>query len=134
MLIRIRHAFPLLIAMLLIFMIGCMPMGGGELDITKMSPKQKVTMMYGTYNSQYNLYMRDTGFTLDSTGKFVQTSFPVLDEDKTNILQEKRKILTQVYPLISLYGATVSRGEPISIDIEQQIFLALDALILLIPE
>jgi len=130
--LKIKHNI-LLVVMLLFLVVSCMPINGTS-DITNMSPKQKITLMYGTYNSQYLSYMQDTGYTIDSAGKFVQTSFPVLNEDTMNILREKRKILTQVYPLIGLYGATVSRGEPISTDIEQQIFMTLDELILLIPK
>jgi hypothetical protein len=123
----------LLLAFILLLFQGCVGSDGAK-PLSEMTSKEKVIVMYGTYNSQYNDYMRVMGYTKDDIGTWRQTSQPVLTASQLNILQKKKAILKQVYPLMSLYGSYVESGRVPSPQVEREVFQLLDSLALLAPD
>ena len=124
--------FLLLLAFCFLFS-GC-ALQGGSTDISKMTGQQKATFMMGAYNSQFGEYMRMTGYIAKDDGTWEKISNPVLSDDQKKALNKKRDILTQVYPLISLYTTAISTGQTVSLETEQQIFILLDSLVTLVPD
>lgn len=119
-----------LAVLLLLVLASC----AGIQNPAEMSPKQKLTMAYGTYNSQYTMYMTDTGYVLNVDGKWEKVNDPVLSEDKKVILREKKKILTALHPLIKVYDSMVAGITPMSVQTEAEMFALIDQLALLVPD
>jgi len=99
-----------------------------------MSPKKQLTMSYGIYNSQYASYMTDTGYVLNDSGEWEKVKNPVLTEDQKDLLRQKKKILTQMYPLLKVYDSMVVGTTPFSAKTEQELLNLIDQLAKLIPE
>jgi hypothetical protein len=109
----------LLIMVFFMGVIGC---------VQSMTPKKQLTMMYGTYNSQYSQYMTDTGYIMDENGEWKKSFFPAYTEDEKNILRKKKEILTQMYPLIKVYDSMVVGVTPYSSSTEQELMNLIDQL------
>lgn len=114
-----RSAGMFLILMFFIVVIGC----------SQITPKKQLTMMYGTYNSQYTQYMTDTGYTLNEKGEWIKTFSPVYTEDQKKILRQKKKILVQMYPLVKVYDSMVVGTVPYSATTEQELMNLIDELV-----
>lgn len=80
---------------ILMFVIGCTQ---NIKPISEMTPKEKATFFLSVYNDQAINYK-----TLASD--------PTLTEDQKVILRQKKKLMTEVYPLIFLYSSHVDSGE-----------------------
>lgn len=133
------HVFVIL-ALFLLFQ-GCANIGGSGTatdqfgdGFQNMTPKQKVVWMLGVYNSQYNDYMRVTGYVSDGAGNWQKVSSPDLSDKTKNILEKKKKLFISVYPLISLYNSSVISGKPVDQDTERKIFAILDSIASLAPD
>lgn len=112
-----------LIALAFVFCtIGC---------VESMTPKKQLTMMYGTYNSQYAQYMTDTGYTMNENGEWKKTFFPAYTEDEKKILRKKKTILEQMYPLVKVYDSMVVGLTPYSSETEQELLNLIDQLVAL---
>jgi hypothetical protein len=130
----------LAILFLLLLFQGCANLGGSGTSADQfgggfqnMTPKQKVVWMLGVYNSQYDDYMRVTGYISDGTGNWQKVSSPDLSDNTKSILEKKKKLLLSVYPLISLYNSSVVSGKPVDQDTERKIFTILDSIASLVP-
>jgi len=119
-----------LVIMFMLVSCGGMP----KINFADLTPKQKLTAMYGTYNSQYAGYMVSTGYALDEGGNWTKITTPEMSDDQKNVLVQKRKVLTEVYPLIKLYDTAVNSGALIDPNNEAQIFALLDRLATLVPD
>lgn len=112
-----RKSFRLLMAMLLVLPIltltACPP---NQKTLSEMSGKEKATWMLSVYNAQYADYK-------------VQAARTDLDEAKKEILREKKKILTEVYPLIKIYVGLVDTGVLPDVDLETTIIQNLERLL-----
>ena len=86
------------------------------------------------YNSEYTSYMIKTGHTKDQLGTWEKTSQPEFTDDERYLLQKKRKILIEVYPLIKMYDNYSRNGTQANPELETQIFNLLDLAIKLIPD
>lgn len=100
----------------------------GLLGCETMTPKKQLTMMYGTYNSQYTQYMTATGYTLNEEGVWKKTYSPSYTEDEKNILRKKKAILTQMYPLVKVYDSMVVGDTPFSSATEAELLDLIDQL------
>lgn len=83
--------------MLVLILMSCAGLQRSVQDFNTLTPKQKVTWMFGVYNSQAGDY------------KFKATFMDLTEEEKT-ILREKKKILEEVWPLIEAYDIVVVSG------------------------
>lgn len=99
--------------------------------VESMTPKKQLTMMYGTYNSQYAQYMTDTGYTMNENGEWKKTFFPAYTEDEKKILRKKKTILEQMYPLVKVYDSMVVGLTPYSSETEQELLNLIDQLVAL---
>ena len=97
-----------------------------------MSPKKQLTMSYGIYNSQYTSYMTDTGYVLNDSGEWEKLTTPELTDDQKDLLRKKKKILTQMYPLLKVYDSMVVGTTPYSDKTEQELLNLIDQLAALI--
>jgi len=93
-----------------------------------MTPKKQLTMTYGIYNSQYTQYMTATGYMIDDDGTWLKVDTPNLTEEQRVILRQKKRILTQMYPLIKLYDAMVKGTTAFSSATEQELLNLIDQL------
>jgi len=100
----------------------------GAIGCQTITPKKQLTMMYGTYNSQYSQYMTATGYMLDDDGTWLKVDDPVLSEDQKQILREKKKILTKMYPLVKVFDSMVMGSVPYSATTEQELLNLIDQL------
>jgi len=128
--ILLRNCNTLVLLVLMLFLVSC----AGMQSMSDMSPKQKLTMAYGTYNSQYSLYMADTGYVLNAEGVWEKTSAPTLSDDKRMVLKKKKDILTKMHPLIRLYDSMVNGTIPYSTETEASLFALIDEIALLVPD
>ena len=92
------------------------------------TPKKQLTMMYSVYNSQYTQYMVATGYTMNEAGEWKKSFFPAYTEDEKRVLQKKKKILTEMYPLVKLYDSMVVGTVPYSSATEQELLNLVDQL------
>ena len=95
------YAFFLVVLVLLANCAGIKP-------ITDMTPKQKATFFMSVYNSQYDDYRSMAALT-------------TLTEEQKQVMRAKKRIMTEVYPLITLYVSWVDSGAVPSPEIELQI-------------
>lgn len=65
--------------------------------ISEMSPQEKATFFLSVYNKQYENYN-------------ITVKRPDLTAAQVKVLEEKKKIMTEVYPMISLYAGYVNAG------------------------
>ncbi len=103
-----------LVIVMVVFSIGCLQQGIKPLS--EMTPQEKAVWMLSVYTSQYDDYK-------------LQVVKPDLSDDQKNILREKKKALTEVYPLIELYIGYVDTGALPTIETETLIINNLDRLL-----
>ena len=120
----------LVLLFIMLFVSGC----GLQSNQNATTPKQKLIMAYSIYNSQYAMYMGETGYSLDADGKWAKVKSPVLSDSKRRTLIVKREILTKMYGLISLYDAMVNGTHPYSASTETALFNLIDEISRLVPE
>ncbi|MGD9156814.1 MAG: hypothetical protein PVG39_00270 [Desulfobacteraceae bacterium] len=126
-----RKQFIMLLVMFItmVFLFGCPMMPTGAKSVSQMTPKEKVTWMYGVYNSQYADYQSMTGHIWDDTSEtWKKTSSPTLSEDQKEILRKRKEILTRVYPIIKLYDSMLNSGAVPDRETEQKIIDLLNGL------
>lgn len=90
---------------------GCIPQAGkgeGIKTLAEMTSKEKATWMMGIYRSQ------DKDFRN-------QVARPDLTNEQKAILREKKKIMTQAWPLIKTYTSYVDSGAVPTREVEDQI-------------
>ena len=87
------------------FVVSC---AHGVKTLDEMTPMEKAVWMLSVYNAQYEDY------------KF-QAARVDLDEERKAVLRVKKKILTEVYPLISVYSGYAGSGIIPAIDLETAI-------------
>lgn len=113
-----RYNISVLIAILFLFvLLACPKMQA----INDMSSKEKAVWMLGVYNSQYSDYMITTGHNIDLNGNWVKTKEVNLSEDQKQVLREKKKVLSELYPLIMIYDGYVEKGLVPDREMEQKI-------------
>lgn len=93
------------------------------------TPQNQLITMYDIYNVQYADYMYKTGFEKQN-GIWVKTSTPSLLDEQKDILRVKKKILTEVYPLIQTYDVLVQSEGPVPPDLQLKIMNLLDKLVM----
>ncbi len=109
----------------LLILLVCVGIAG---CVESLTPKKQLVMMYGTYNGQYTQYMSDTGYVMNENGEWKKTFFPEYTEDEKEMLRKKKKILTQMYPLVKLYDSMVVGITPYSSETEQELMNLIDQL------
>lgn len=129
---QIAVLYLILLFVIAFFMSACAMKDGKS--INDMTNKEKLVMMYGVYNSQYSDYMRSTGYLLSSEGVWEKSFSVDFTDDQKDILNKKKAILKELYPLINLYDSFVSTGITPSAESEQKIFELLDRIALLVPD
>jgi len=127
-----RNHFQAVLVLVLAFMLAsCAAQKGGK-SLSEMSDKEKSVIMMDIYNQQFTDYMTKTGYTKigdkwEKTGEIIDFT-----EDQKDIMRKKKEILTNVYPLITLYDSYVANNRQIDLATEQQIFALLDELVKLV--
>ncbi len=113
----------LAIIVVLIFIVGCVTFNvEGPKRISEMTPKERATWFLGVYNAQDK----------DYRNMVVRSD---LANDQKEILREKKKIMTQVYPMIKTYNIYVDSGAVPTKETEDQIIkLINDLTALIIPK
>lgn len=109
---RVKRAIFCLLVV--VFMVGCT----ANLALkpwSEQTPKERLTWMLGIYNAQDRDYR-------------AMAALPSLTEGQKKMMATKKAIMTQVYPLISLYGSVVEAGGIPSHETEQQILNMLNQL------
>lgn len=102
---------------------------GKSQSFEQMTHKQRSVYMLSIYNSQYADHRMQTGYTMDANGVWVKTSNPALTDEQRDILQMKKNILSNVYPLMKIYVGQVNGGLAPSRDAEQEIMKLLNQLL-----
>lgn len=111
-----RKLIAVLLVMIFAF-IGCAMQGAKP--ITEMTPKERVTWMYGVYNSQYEDY------------KSLAANPDALSDAQKEVMREKKKVLTKVYPMIKLYDGYVTNGAIPDREVEANIVSLLNQLLMM---
>lgn len=96
----------------------------------EMTPKERGTWMLSMYNSQYEDYMMTTGYTKNFQGEWEKTSSPELTESQKEVLRDKKKLLTEVYPAIKVYVGYAESGVIPDADLETMIVSKINQLIM----
>lgn len=104
---RRKHGFTfvelLVVITLISFLSSCallQSIGIATKPYSDMTPKEKVTFLFKMYNKQYDDYK-------------VMTSDPKLTEAQKVVMREKKKVLTQVYPIIQALDLNLVEGKPL---------------------
>jgi ABC-type glycerol-3-phosphate transport system substrate-binding protein len=92
-----KRKFIAVYIVLALMLVGCAGMQKPEQSFSDMTPKQKVTIMMGIYNAQYDDYK-------------LKVAIPNLTEEEKQVLRTKKQVLTQVYPLIQSYDLIQAAG------------------------
>lgn len=90
---------------------GCITPGAtddGPKRVTEMTPKEKGAWFLGIYNAQDKDYRN-------------MVVRPDLTNDQKKILREKKKIMTEVYPIIKTYNIYIDSGAVPTQAVEDQI-------------
>ena len=95
-----------------------------------MTPKERSVWMMSIYSSQFRDYMITTGFTKDAENKWVRTSEPELTSEQKDILRDKKKLLTEVYPAIKMYTGYAESGVLPDVELETMIVSKLNQLMM----
>ncbi|MDA3790506.1 MAG: hypothetical protein PF503_18690 [Desulfobacula sp.] len=90
------------------------------------TPYQQMTTIHDLYNAQYADYMVTTGY-VNEDGFWVKKTSPELTENKKKILREKKKVLSDVYPLIEMYDNLVITGGTVPPDLMPRILAMLES-------
>lgn len=109
----------------LFVMVGCASTG----SISDMSQDEKSVWILGIYNSQYTDYMITTGYIQNLAGQWEKATYPELSDDTRKILRQKKELLVQAYPLITVYTSMTNVGLPADKATEQQIIMLLTQLL-----
>ncbi|ACL06218.1 hypothetical protein Dalk_4540 [Desulfatibacillum aliphaticivorans] len=88
----------IVLALVLAMAVGCANVQQAANDVQNMSPKAKATWMMSMYNTAYDDYA-------------FQASAMDISEDKRTVLRVKHDVLTEVYPLISMYSNYTKLGQ-----------------------
>lgn len=108
----------------------------------EMTPKEKAAFFLSMYNKQFDGYLEtviDPGLPPAERASLKESvkngevlpaeKFnPNLTDEQWDILETKKEIMTEVYPLISLYTSYAESGSVPSAETEQQIIGLLDRL------
>jgi len=107
---KVKH-----IALIIVLLIvGCAGLQGQD-NFVSWTPKQRAAYFMGLYNGQYDIYK-------------VQLTYPDLTPEEKQILQTKKKILVQIYPMIQAYDILQASGATPSASDETAIIGLLDQL------
>lgn len=107
--------------------VGCAQLAGTTKPVSEMTPKEKLTYVEGIYNSQYAEYQRTAGYVLVDD-KWVLTYEPELSDAKREVMRKKKKMLTDLYPMIQTFRSYVMAGGLPPAQQEQVLFELLDQL------
>lgn len=110
---RRRIIYAGLAVVLLMAVVACAT--NGMKSFGDMSHKERAAFFMSVYNSQADDYK-------------IMAANPALTEDQKKLLREKKKIMTQVYPLIGTYTAYVDAGTAPTPEVEQQILTLINQL------
>lgn len=106
----------LVAVLVLLFVVGLMIGCTSNIKpVDEMTPKEKATFFLSMYNKQYDDYQ-------------AMASRADLTEAQKEFLREKKKVLTEVYPLIKMYADYVDAGSVPSAETEAQIINYLNRL------
>lgn len=103
-----------LITMCMMAMQGCATMGGKSW--AQMSPKERATQLMGIYNDQYELYLREA-------------KIENMTEEKKEVMREKKKLLTELYPYIGMYAQYAENDVFAPADVEMAVMAIMDKLL-----
>ena len=120
---------------LTLFMLqACVALNGEKMKTwSEMTPKEKVTMSYGTYNSQFTSYMTETGWMMNINGKWEKITTPVLSEEQKNMLRKKKAILVKMWPMIKIYDSMTLGKAPYSAKTEADLYNLIEDIAGLVP-
>lgn len=124
--LRNRNSIVAIALMMALLVFTACPSGGGK-SFSEMSPKEKSTYFYSFYNSQYADHMTQTGHVMQADGTWKKISTPDLSQEQRDILNTKKKLLSEMYPLLGLFDSQIMSGAP-SRATEQQIMGLLNRL------
>ena len=106
-----RKLFPILLAVILIAgcaqisqFLGIAPKSFDEIW-EGLTPKGKVALAFSIYNKQYEDYK-------------IQAARKDLTEPEKQVLRQKKKILTEIYPLITTLDLSLAEGQPFNPAVE----------------
>ena len=105
-----------IILVMAFFLVGCAALVPGSKNFGNMTPKEKSTFFMSTYNTQFN----DTMYMAQQTN---------LTDKQKKVVNAKRSILIQAWPLIKTYDAVVAGGGVPTAESEQEIYNLINQLI-----
>ena len=104
--------------LILFVLVGCAPFGSERpIPVEKMTPTQKATWFMTIYNSQFEIHK-------------AEAAQPNLSEAKRKYLNDKKALLTEVWPLIKLYNSYVETGAITSVETEDQIIMLINRILM----
>jgi hypothetical protein len=103
-----KSIYLIVVAFLLVGLASCMHKEGSLKPVSEMTPKEKATFFMSVYNSQAEDYK-------------AMVAKPNLTNEQKQVLREKKKVLTQVYPLIQSYTTYVDAGAVPTPEVEASI-------------
>lgn len=118
--IRSGRAIALLVVISILLTIGllhlqgCASMGGKSW--AEMNPKERATQLMGIYNDQYELYLREA-------------KIENLTEEKKEVMREKKKLLTEMYPYLEMYADYAKTDTFAPADVEMAVMKVMDKLL-----
>ena len=100
---RSYNRLPIFVCMVLVLFTACATMN------VNLNPKQAASWMNNIYAAQYDEYL--TWFDKSEvTGKITYTLKPNVSEKQVQILKIKKKVLTELEPLLKEYSAYAASG------------------------
>lgn len=114
---RLRKPSGLILAIAIVFVLSsCAHMFAVQQKTwTEMTNMERLATVLHGYNAQYNDYK-------------AMAARPDLTEGQKEMLRAKKKILTEVYPLIGVYATIVTSGGEVTPDMEKEILRLLNSL------
>jgi len=106
-----RRAKLFFILPIIFMLMGCavlQSLGVTVKPYSEMTPKEKITFLFKTYNKQYDDYL-------------IQAAKPTLTETERVVLRTRKKIMVEVYPLIGILDGALVEGKPFDASTEKLI-------------
>lgn len=113
---------------------SCVALNGEKMKTWfEMTPKEKITVAYSTYNSEFSSHKTYTGWIMNEKGVWEKKFFPTYTEDEKNMLQKKKAILMRMWPIIKLYDNMIIGKTPYSAETEADLYELITDLAGLVP-
>lgn len=104
------------LAIAFVVLYGCPGVMGQTKSYADMGPQERATYVMSIYNDQYELYLREA-------------KIPDMTEEKKEVLREKKKLMTELYPYIGMYAGYAEQGVFAPQDVEMALMEIMNKLL-----